>query len=65
MYNLLKIIENNLKIRQNKAKVMEFVSEVDKKVEDKEFSSLFIVLGFFLCPKYAKGANQSTVMKKP
>lgn len=44
---------------------MEFVSEVDKKVEDKEFSSLFIVLGFFLCPKYAKGANQSTVMKKP
>jgi len=44
---------------------MEFVSEVDRKAEDKEYSSLFIVLGFFVCPKYGKGANQSTVMKKP
>ncbi len=64
LYNLLKIIENNINIRHNKDKVQEFVQTVDKRLQDKEYSSLFIVLNFFLSPRYTK-THSSCVIKKP
>lgn len=55
---MLKIIENNLKISVNKSKILELIEAVDGRVEEKEYASLFIVLNFFIAPKYHKIGNK-------
>ncbi len=43
---------------------MEFVEIVDKRIDNAEYSSLFIVLNFFLGPRYGKGPT-GVIIKKP
>lgn len=43
---------------------MEFIEIVDKKIENVEYSSLFIVLNFFVGPRYSKG-SKGVIIKKP
>ena len=55
LYSLLKIIEDNLNLRSNhfdKSNLMRLVKIIDSRLESSDHSSLFMIINYFVSPKY-------------
>jgi hypothetical protein len=61
LFNLLKIIENNLKNKQTQSRIHELIEAFDNRIENEDYSPLMIVWNFFLSPRYHRQGKQTKI----